>query len=191
MAMFVETITANVVRFPIELREASLLTLGAIEPDLREIDVIAEAFGLDAPDPDLTGQAELDCLDELSRGLLPEDKAMRQALLRRIEEAALRPAIAACRQARQSAWSAAELQARADVARTSASANAGFFSCLAEDAAKASAEQMLTAFRLAQRARGVSRVIGFALNGQSWKPFDIQAETDWLIAAGPARLNAA
>ena len=185
--MFVETITANVVRFPFELRETSLLTLGDVEPDLREIDLIAEAFGLDVPDLDLAEQAEIEAVKMLKTVQVPEDANARRKVLRRMEREALRSAIVASREARRAIKSSDEMQARAVAARNAGDGSAGFFDTLAEDAARTSAMWILSAFCLAQKARGVSRAIGFALRGEAWAPFDIQAETEWLIASGPVR----
>lgn len=189
--MFVETITASVVRFPLELRETSLLTLGDVEPDVRQIDLVAEAFGLDVPDEDIAQQAEIETVETLTTMHLPNDAKARRGVLQRMESEALRPAIAASREARRAMKAAGEMQVRAAAAKSAGDASARFFGGLAEDAARTSAVRMLAAFRLAQRARGVSRAIGFALRGENWTPFDIQAETDWLIVAGPGRPGAA
>jgi hypothetical protein len=43
----------NVIRFPVELRaKPSIDLLIDVAPDSREVELIAEAFGFDAPDPE-------------------------------------------------------------------------------------------------------------------------------------------
>ena len=56
-----ETLTqgGNVIRFPVELRaKPSIDLLIDVAPDSREVELIAEAFGFDAPDPE--GRAKAD-----------------------------------------------------------------------------------------------------------------------------------
>jgi hypothetical protein len=55
LSMRYETLTlgGNVIRFPVELRaKPSIDLLIDVAPDLREVELIAEAFGFDAPDPE-------------------------------------------------------------------------------------------------------------------------------------------
>ena len=47
------TLGSNVIRFPVELRaKPSIDLLIDVAPDSREVELIAEVFGFDAPDPD-------------------------------------------------------------------------------------------------------------------------------------------
>ena len=44
---------SNVIRFPVELRaKPSIDLLSEVAPDSREVELIAEAFGFEPPDPD-------------------------------------------------------------------------------------------------------------------------------------------
>jgi hypothetical protein len=53
------TLGGNVVRFPVELRaKPSIELLIDVAPDSREVELIAEAFGFNAPDPE--GRAKAD-----------------------------------------------------------------------------------------------------------------------------------
>jgi hypothetical protein len=61
LSMRYETLTlgGNVIRFPVELRaKPSIDLLIDVAPDLREVELIAEAFGFDAPNPE--GRAKAD-----------------------------------------------------------------------------------------------------------------------------------
>src|SRR5271166_2843441 len=60
-AMRYETMTlgSNVIRFPVELRaKPSIDLLIEVAPDSREVELIAEAFGFEAPDPDERSKAD-------------------------------------------------------------------------------------------------------------------------------------
>jgi hypothetical protein len=61
LSMRYETLTlgGNVIRFPVELRaKPSINLLIDVAPDSREVELIAETFGFDAPDPE--GRAKAD-----------------------------------------------------------------------------------------------------------------------------------
>jgi hypothetical protein len=45
---------------------------------------------------------------------------------------------------------------------------------------------LLTAHARAEEAEGIVRAIDLARSGQPWTPFDVRAETDWLIEAHAA-----
>ena len=48
---------SNVIWFPVEMRaKPSIDLLTEIAPDLREVELVAEAFGFDAPDPEVREQ---------------------------------------------------------------------------------------------------------------------------------------
>jgi hypothetical protein len=56
----------NVIRFPVELRaRPSIALVLDLAPDLQEVTLIAEAFGLEAPDPTFATMQ----IDRWSRGL--------------------------------------------------------------------------------------------------------------------------
>src|SRR6516225_3110456 len=94
--MHYETPGGNVIRFPVELRVTpSIDLLFDIAPDSREVDLIAEAFGFDWPDPEGRREAL-------------------NAMLKPIVERA----VAACAEARQAALcsdEAGETLARAQI----------------------------------------------------------------------------
>ena len=93
-------LVSNVIRFPIELRaKPSLDLLSDVAPDMREVELIAEAFGFDAPDPEGRDKADGAMAETLAKTVLPADPKDRRAAL----DAMLKPhvdrAVAACGEA--------------------------------------------------------------------------------------------
>jgi hypothetical protein len=106
LSMRYETLTlgGNVIRFPVELRaKPSIDLLIDVAPDLREVELIAEAFGFDAPDPEGRAKADGAMADRIAAMDLPVDRQERWATLNAILKPLVDRAVAACAQARQ-AW---------------------------------------------------------------------------------------
>src|ERR1700683_2752657 len=76
-----ETLTrgGNVIRFPVELRaKPSIDLLLDVAPDWREVELIAEAFGLDAPDPEGRAKADRAMAERIAAMELPVDRQERR-----------------------------------------------------------------------------------------------------------------
>jgi hypothetical protein len=53
------TLGISVIRFPVEVRaKPSINLLIEVAPDSREVELLAEAFGFDAPDPDRRNKSD-------------------------------------------------------------------------------------------------------------------------------------
>src|SRR3984957_17185835 len=75
----------NVIRFPVELRaKPSIDLLIDVAPDWREVELIAEAFGFDAPDPEVRAKADRAMAERIAAMDLPVDRQERRAALNAI-----------------------------------------------------------------------------------------------------------
>jgi hypothetical protein len=178
--------TSNVLRFPVELRERpSFLLLADLAPDIREVLLIGEAYGLAPPDSDLCDRTDEETAEYILNhvpAMGPQRRPMLDALLR----ASLQAAIATARAANGAAVAAAE--AREAVRR--AKAGHDWLEPLQERAearGRAAAEALLIAHARAEEARGVARAVSIASAGEVWTPRDPEAEFKALMALGRRR----
>jgi hypothetical protein len=76
------TLGSNVIRFPVELRaKPSIDLLIEVAPDSREVELIAEAFGFEAPDPDGRSKADRAMAETIAKAVLPADPKERRTAL--------------------------------------------------------------------------------------------------------------
>src|SRR5208337_4174176 len=175
------TLGSNVIRFPVELRaKPSIDLLIEVAPDSREVELIAEAFGFEAPDPDGRSEADRAMAETISRMDLPADPKERRAALNAM---LVDRAVAACGEARQAALRSDE----AGEKLASAQIEGGYWLAPLEDAANhwavESARLQLTAYEAAQAANGAGRAIEFAKRDEPWRPSNVDEDVDALIAA--------
>ncbi len=91
---------SNVIRFPVELRvKPSIDLLIEVAPDSREVELIAEAFGFDPPDPDGRSEADRAMAETIARTDLPADPKERRTALNAMLKPLIDRAVAAWRSA--------------------------------------------------------------------------------------------
>jgi hypothetical protein len=184
-AMRYETMSlgSNVIRFPVELRaKPSIDLLIEVAPDSREVELIAEAFGFEPPDPDGRGKADRAMAETIGKRDLPADPKERRAALNAILKPLVDRAVAACGEARQAALRSDEAGAKL----ANAQIEGGYWLTPLEDAANhwavESARLQLTAYEAAQAAHGAGRAIEFAKRDEPWGPSNVDEDVDALIA---------
>jgi len=185
-AMRYETMTlgSNVIRFPVELRaRPSIDLLIEVAPDSREVELIAEAFGFEAPDPDGRSKADRAMAETIAKTDLPADPKERRAAFNAMLKPTVDRAVAACVAARQAALRSDE----AGEKLASAQIEGGYWLAPLEDAADHWAVEFarlqLTAYEAAQAAHGAGRAIEFAKRDEPWRPSEVEEDVDALVAA--------
>ena len=181
------TLGGNVIRFPVELRaKPSIDLLIDVAPDLREVELIAEAFGLDGPDPEGRAKADRAMAERIAAMDLPVDQEERRAALNAILKPLVDRAVTGCAQARQAA-----LRSDADNEKfAQAQIDGGYWLAPLREAADywavEAARLQIVAHEAAQTAHGAGRAIEFAKRGEAWRPSNAQDDMNALIAAEKA-----
>ena len=161
---------SNVIRFPIELRaKPSIDLLIEVAPDSREVELIAEAFGFDAPDPDGRSKADRVMAETIAKAVLPADPKERRAALNAMLKPLVDRAVASCAAARQTALRSDEAGAKL----ANAQIEGGYWLAPLEDAADhwavESARLQLTAYEAAHvTGRLGVRLLEFCRTGAFW-----------------------
>jgi hypothetical protein len=178
------TLGGNVIRFPVELRaKPSIDLLVDVAPDSREVELIAEAFGFDGPDPEGRGKADRAMAETIATMDLPADRQERRSALNAILKPLVDRAVAACARARQ-----ASLRSDEDNEKfASAQVEGGYWLEPLKEAADywavEAARLQIVAHEAAQAAHGAGRAIEFAKRGETWRPSSVDEDINALIAA--------
>jgi len=181
------TLGGNVIRFPVELRaKPSIDLLVEVAPDSREIELIAEAFGFEGPDPEGRAKADRAMAERIAVMDLPVERQERRAALNAILTPFVNRAVAACAKARQ-----ASLRSDADNEKfAKAQLEGGYWLAPLKEAADywavEAARLQIVAHETAQIAHGVARAIEFAKRGEAWRPSNAEDDMNALIAAEKA-----
>jgi hypothetical protein len=181
------TLGGNVIRFPVELRaKPSIDLLIDVAPDSREVELIAEAFGFEAPDPEGRARVDRATADRIAEIDLPVDREERRAALNAILKPFVDRAVAACAEARQAA-----LRSDSDNEKfAKAQMEGGYWLAPLREAADywavEAARLQIFAHEPAQQAHGVGRAIEFAKRGEAWRPSNAEDDMNALIAAEKA-----
>ncbi len=177
----------NVVRFPIELRAApSMEVLYEIEPDSREVSLIAESYMLEMPEPELFDLVDQETALHIALHVLPLAPAEQKTTLMELLDPVVTLAVAACRDADRTS----KRLVKAEELLLRAKTEGGYTMQPLEENANAlsqqAAELLILAHRRCTEAHGVNRAIGMARRGETWTRYSAAETTEWLIAAGEA-----
>ena len=177
----------NVVRFPVELRRApSMALIYGIEPDVREVLSVGEAFFLVLPDPDLRDQVDAHTAAYIAEHILPLAPAERRPALKEMLRPIMARAVDACRKADQVGKRSVEAQHRLHQAQLAGSRWLEPLEQAADALLQEAAELLILAHQRCQEAHGVHRAVNLARRGESWTPDSPEDVTNWLIATGEA-----
>jgi hypothetical protein len=181
--------TTNVVRFPVELRAFPTLDLlREIAPDLREVLLIAEAFGLETPAPDLRDRVDAATaeyiLNQFGGGGAPPAGAL-AALL----DPVVAKAIAACRVAYDQAADAAEARQVLLAARAAGQVRIEQMTERTEALALRAAHLFVAAMVAVEEAEGVARAVGLMRRGEPWTPRNLRDDEAALFGEAARRIG--
>jgi hypothetical protein len=175
--------TSNVVRFPVEeVGRPTLELMRALAPDLRTIDMLANAYGLELPAPEFRDRVDTEAAEHILNHIEGEPGARRAQQLTATLEPVVKAAVAAARASRR-AWGAVG-EGRRQQAR--ARREGGFLLPALEAQMDAqerkAAEATIEAHLRAEEAEGVARAVSLARSGQVWTPHITAADMDALLA---------
>ncbi len=177
----------NVIRFPVELRaNPSIDLLIDVAPDWREVELIAEAFGFDAPDPEGRAMADRAMAERIAAMDLPVDRQERRAVLNALLLPIVDRAVAACAEARRASLKSDEAGAKLAGAQIEGGYWLDPLRQAADYWAIESARLQVGAYEAAQTAHGAGRAIEFAKRGETWRPSNAEDDMNALIAAEKA-----
>ena len=173
---------SNVIRFPIEQRASPTYALMAeIEPDIREVMNVAEAFGLEGAEPNLKDAADRETARYLAEQVLPVAGPDLNTVLDEMLAPAVERAIEKCRAAHASSVRTVAAQKRLHDAKVGGSSWVKSLEDQADRLTRETAELLVTASARCQEVRGMKRAIDIARAGEPWMPYDPQADAqEWL-----------
>ncbi len=180
--------TSNVVRFPVELvAKPTSDLLRSVAPDVREVSLVAEAFGLEEPPMEIRDGADRAMAERIAATTSwPEDTIARRAALEAMLKPLIECAVRMCREAREAGFRSDEAAERF----VGAQLEGGYWLKPLEDAsdywAWESARRLIEAYAAAEEVLGAERAVGFAIRGEAWRPFDAREEAEALFV-GAAR----
>ena len=179
--------TRNVFRFPTEERARPTLELmRALAPDLRSVDMVAGAYGLELPDADFRDRVDAEAAEHIMNSIDPRPGPERTAQLRALLEPVVAAAVDAARASRRAWGVVGEGRRRLAGAR----AEGGDWTAALEARLQAqelqAAELTMEAHLRAEEAEGVARAVSLARSGEPWSPRGPHADMEALLQAETA-----
>ena len=174
----------NLVRFPVEKRaQVSYEMMCELAPDWRMISHLVYALEIDNYDHDAGDKAGCAMTKALRAMDVPKEAAARRRFFAELREQALKPAIAACVEAKRIADATYQAGRVANDADQNKELNAFALGRRANHFVHSSARAALEAHQLCEIARGKCRALTQAEMDEPWVPFDVQEAGTWLVEA--------
>ena len=174
----------NLVRFPVEKRApVSYEMMCDLAPDWRMISLLVDALEIDDYDHDVGDRADAAMAEALRAMDVPKEAAARRPFFVELRAQALRPAIAACVDAKRIADATYQAGRVANEAEQNKELNAFALGRRANHFVHSSTRAALEAHRLCEIARGKCRALTLAEMDEPWVPFDVQDAGAWLVEA--------
>ena len=147
-----------------------------LAPDVRVVEMTAEAFGLEVPDPDFRHRVDAEAAEHIVNHIDARPGEARKVALRGLLDPLVAEAVKAVRAWRRAATSAEV--ARRHMVR--AGAAGGYWMEALEQRLygleSESAAMLLEAWLRSEEAEGVARAVHLARSGEPWTPFDCGGE---------------
>jgi hypothetical protein len=172
---------SDVVRFPLERCGPTLDLVRRAAPDIREVEGMAEAFGLEPPSPLLRHEVDAAMTRQIAETALPAVAAARAARLEGMLQPLLTAAADACRAMEDARRRAAEAQQLALAARRADGQGQEALKAEAGARTMEAAEQLVEAHHRCEKAEGAARAVRLASRGEPWAAFDLDAEARLLF----------
>ena len=181
--------SSNVYRFPVELvAKPTTDLLRSVAPDVREVSLVAESFGLDEPPMEVRNASDRAMAERIAATTCwPEDARAKRAAIEMMLKPLVERALRMCREAREAGL-------RSDDAAekfVSAELEGGYWLKPLKDAsdywAMESARRLVEAYEAAEAALGAERAVGLAIRGEAWRPFDPRQEAEALFFGAARR----
>jgi len=169
--------TKNVLLFP--RRPPVLVSLEALydlRPDVREVHLAAEAYGLDLPAWNVRDEADRAMAEYIVNHVRPEPGMARRREPDLLLLPFLKRAIEACRQAKSSGIVACEVFRRLELGRQGRALPEAGLEDQAFHQGEETARLFVAAHIASEEALGIARAVDFAKRGELWEPLDLRKE---------------
>ena len=176
--------TRNVFRFPTEERaRATLELMRDLAPDLRSVDMLAAAYGLELPDAGFRDRVDAEAAEHIVNSIDPCPGPARTAQLGALLEPVVAAAVDAARASRR-AWGAIG-EGRRQLAQGHGEGGVWIAALEARLRTREvqAAETTMEAHLRAEEAEGVARAVSFARSGEAWAPRSPHTDMDALLQA--------
>jgi hypothetical protein len=169
----------NVIRFPLEERvRPSIMLLHEIEPDVREVMNLAEAFQFTGPNLGLERAVDEETAAYIAEQILPAEPHELKVKLDALLQPVVDQAVEACRAAHAASKRAVAAHQTLHEATVGTGYSLGPLEARASSLTRQAVRLLIAAYDCCQQAHGVSRAVWYARRGEAWRPFDATEEAE-------------